>query len=405
MLVDLSEPHQPAGSARELLLMALAAVAFRIILCLLATTTTDTGFSDYAEAGDGIQFIAYARAWLGNTAELDANPVFRRLFPGYPALIALLHHCGVPISVAALVPSWLACGAVPVFCALYFHDRRIGWGTAAFTPSYVLSGSLISTEAMCLLFSLIGLLQLRRGRTVLAGLAFGLGGLFRPVAVFAMIGGLGPEVVAGRWRKVITVTAATGTAVAAGLLSLQWRFGDALMTVHWNSRAYGGQILTWPFKSLIMTPTTTPTASWKVIFVAVHLLVVSVGCILSIKWLRSTPETNRWLAQVAALWLCCNTLYVLCIGDVWGFHDFPRFLVPALPPLLWVCRRFLPVRPSIWIAAGILSVTLALIPARWRLLHPSPIKPVADVSRYSGKSQPIHGYRIRGEAQTRSSFR
>lgn len=352
--------------------MAAAAIALRVILFLLATATTGTGFTDYAEAGDGIQFIAYARAWLGDTAGLDANPVFRRLFPGYPALIALLHSCGIPHAAAALVPSWLACGAVAVFCALYFRDRRIGWGAAAFTPSYVLSGSLISTEAMCLFLSLIGLLQLRRGRAILAGLAFGLGGLFRPVAVFAMIGGLAPEAAAGRWRRATAVTATAGATVAAGLAALQWRFGDALMSLRWNWRAYGGQILTWPFRSLIMTPVTTPTASWKVIFVAVHLLAALGGCILAVKWLRSAPEASAGVARVAAVWLCCNTAYVLCIGDIWGFHDFPRFLVPALPPLLWAWRRFLPTRPWVWLAAGALSVALSLVPARWRLLHPPP---------------------------------
>jgi hypothetical protein len=363
---------QNAIPRRELLLMAAVAVALRVLLFAVATASTGTGFSDYAGAADGYQYIAYARAWLGDSPEFDANPVFRRLFPGYPALIAVLHRLGIPLPAAALLPSWLACGAVAVLCALYFRDRRIGWAAATLTPSYVFSGSLICTEAMCLLLSLLGLFQLRRGRAGLAGLAFGLGGLFRPVAVFAMAGGAGDEALSGRPGRAAAVTAAAGATVAAGLAALGWRFGDALMTLRWNSQAYAGTILTWPFKSLVTTPLTTPVAAWKLAFVAVHLAAVLAGCALSIHWLRTASGDDRGLARISALWLCCNTLYVLCIGNVWGFHDFPRFLVPALPPLFWVWRRALPARLWIWVAVGLLSVALAVAPARRRLLEPPP---------------------------------
>ena len=77
--------HEPPRRlSRELLAMALAAIALRIALCAAVTATTGTGLSDYAAAADGYQYIAYSRAWLGDMAEMDANPYYRRLFPGYP---------------------------------------------------------------------------------------------------------------------------------------------------------------------------------------------------------------------------------------------------------------------------------------------------------------------------------
>jgi len=368
-----SPPDSNPGSPRELLLMAVLAVALRVALFALATSLTGTGFADYAGAADGYQYVAYARGWLGDLAELDAHPYYRRLFPGYPALIAVLARLGVPVPAAALLPSWLACGAVAVLCALWSRDRRIGWAAAALPPSYVFSGSLICTEAMCLLFSLLGLVETARGRPVRGGLAFGFGGLFRPMAVFAMLGLVAAEAAAGRLRRAVTVTAAAGCAFALGLAAMQWRFGDALMSLHRYSgdpQAYQGEILTWPFKSLLTTPLTTPVAAWKVAFVALHAAAAFGGCLLAARALRISQGEERGLALAAAVWLWSNTLYVLCIGNVWGFHDFPRFLIPALPPLFWVWRRFLPSRPWIWVAVGAVSLALALPPARRRLLEP-----------------------------------
>jgi len=374
-----ASPDQAGG--KELLLMALLAVALRAALYAVATGLTHTGFADYAGAADGYQYIAYGRAWLGDMAEMAAHPIYRRLFPGYPMLLAVLVRLGVPLSAAALLPSWLACGGVAALSARVFRDRRIGWAAAALTPSFIFSGSLISTEAMCLLFSLLGVLQARRGRALTAGLAFGLGGLFRPVAVFAMLGAVAVDAATGRLRRALTVTAAAGLTIAAGLAALWWRFGDALMTVRWNSRGYGGEILTWPFKSLLVTPLTTPVATWKIAFVALHVAAALGGCLLAARSSLSRPG-GEGLALTAAVWLCGNTLYVLCIGSVWGFHDFPRFLIPALPPLFWAWRRFLPTRPWIWVAVGAVSLALAVPPARRRLVEPQspPFSPSEDTA-------------------------
>lgn len=358
------------ASTRELLAMAAVAVALRVALFLLATGTTGTGLPEYAGAADGYQYLIVSRAWLGDMAEMEANPYYRRLFPGPTGLVALLSLLGVPVPVAALFPSWLACGAAAALAAVVFADRRVGWATATLTPSFIFSGSLIGTEALCLCFSLLGLLLTGRGRGLAGGLAFGLGGLCRPVAVFAMLGAMAQEVQEGRWRRAAAVTAAAGLTVAAGLAAVQWRFGDALMNVRRYSKDFDGEILTWPFASLIGTPLTTDVAAWKVAFVAAHVLAVLGGCALAVRELRASRGSERGLALLTAVWLTTNTLYVLCVGGIWGFHDFPRFLIPALPPLFQAWRFLLPSRPWIWLGVGVLSLALALPPARRRLLEP-----------------------------------
>jgi hypothetical protein len=390
------------ASRRELLAMALVAFALRLALFTVATSITGTGLTDYAESADGYQYIAYARAWLGDMAEMDANPYYRRLFPGYPGLIALLSLLGIPVAFASLFPSWLACAAVAPLCAIVFRDRRVGWAAATLTPSYVYSGSLISTEAMCLLFSLLGVLLASRGRSISGGLAFGLGGVFRPVAVFALLGTAVRQTLEGHWRRAAVSIAFAGLAVGAGMAALQWRFGDALMSVHRytdDPQAYGGEVLTWPFSSLIRTPLETDVAPWKLAFVGVHAVAALGGCILAFRELRAARGEERGPAVEAAVWLWSSTLYVLCIGNVWGFHDFPRFLVPALPPLFFAWRRFLPSRFWVWLAVGALSVALALPPARRRLLEPhTPFAPAAPQSSaaqlHGGPPWPIPGARL-----------
>ncbi|HTG35229.1 MAG TPA: hypothetical protein VLB76_20105 [Thermoanaerobaculia bacterium] len=361
-------------SRRELLAMAVLAVGLRVVLFAVATGLTGTTFSDYARAADGYQYIANARAWLGPDAEFAAHPLFGRFFPGYPLLMAGLHLLGIPFAAAALLPSWLAAGAVAVLCALYFKDRRVGWAMAALTPSYVFSGSLICSEVMCLLGSIAGLQLARKDKSLAAGVAFGLGGLFRPVAVFAMFGAVAADLLAERrLRRPTILTAAAGLTVAAGLAAVQWRFGDALMSVrqYTGAAAYGDHLTTWPFKALITIPLTSHVPAWKLAFVAAHLIAVLGGCALAVRqWLRAAgPE--RYLAAVAGVWLLANTLYVVSIGGFWGFHDFPRFLVPALPPLFFVYRRILPARLWAWPAFGALSVILSIEPTT-RRLDPAP---------------------------------
>ena len=362
------------GSRRELLAMAVLAVGLRVALFVVATVLTGATFNDFSRTADGYQYIAYARAWLGPDAEFAAHPDFGRFFPGYPLLIAGLHSLGVPFAAAALLPSWLAAGVVAVLCALYFGDRRIGWAMAALTPSYVFSGSLICSEVMCLLCSLAGLLLARRDRPVSAGLAFGLGGLFRPVAVFAMLGAVAADLLERRVRRPVAITAAAGLTVAAGLAAVQWRFGDALMSLrhYTGAAAYGDQLLTWPFRALITVPLTTPVPAWKLGFVAAHVVAALGGCALAVwQWRRAPAGPERHLATVAAAWLLANTLYVVCTGGFWGFHDFPRFLVPALPPLFFCYRRILPARLWAWPALGALSVILSIEPTT-RRLTPAP---------------------------------
>src|SRR5205814_1928551 len=75
----------------------------------------------YANKGDGASYIAYAKAMCGDASSLTEYD--RRVFPGYPALIALLHLTGLPVPWAALLLDWLGAGVAVVaagFALLHF---------------------------------------------------------------------------------------------------------------------------------------------------------------------------------------------------------------------------------------------------------------------------------------------
>jgi hypothetical protein len=188
-----------------------------------------------------------------------------------------------------------------------------------------------------------------------------------------MLGAAAREVVSGRVLAAAALVLAAGATVAAGLAAVAWRFGDALTSLHGYARHWGGELFTWPFKALMATPATTPVAAWKVAYVAVHVLAVLAGSAWAVReWRRAATGQRRGVAALATVWLISNTLYVLCIGSVWGFLEFPRFIVPALPALFWTGRDLLPRRPVVWVAVGLASVALSLEPAERRLLHPPP---------------------------------
>jgi hypothetical protein len=96
----------------------------------------------------------------------------------------------------------------------------------------------------------------------------------------------------------------------------------------------------------------------RVIYIWAHVLVVFAACFLGVRQLVGSGKINS-LDLIAAIWLVSNTLFVLCVGNVWGFQCFHRFEVPALPAVFWLLRRMLPVRLVSWLAIAAGSGVLA----------------------------------------------
>jgi hypothetical protein len=368
-------------SRRDLVIIALLAIAVRV--ALVAATRIYTGWSltEIANLHDGPSYLRVAAGMLDPTAvvaHLD-----RRVFLGYPALIAAAGLARVPLPIAALAISWLASGVVAVTAAQVFTDRRLGWALVFFPPSFLIFSSLAMSEASMLALIGVGLYFIIRREWYVAGaLALGCAGLIRPVACFAVASVL--AVIGHRWllerrevlrihkiqphyetkvgreqlRAATLVSLISGTVVAAGFGALHvWR-GDALegVRIYASSQdTFGGQVLSWPFRSLIMTPLNTAVPLWKVGYVWSYVLFVVVGCVLAGRRLWMSRQSEKFeLALLAGVWLFGNTMFVLCTGSVWGFHYFDRHMLAAVPALLWAYTDVFPNRWALWLGIGAL---------------------------------------------------
>ena len=352
-------------SLRELASIASVAFLLRLALFVAALAAYDMTLEQFGHLRDGPSYLRIAAEMSGNTGA--ATDWDRRVFPGYPALIALFDVTGSSAVIVALLLSWTCSGLAAAISVVVFRDARIGWAMAVLTPSYVMYSSLILTEAALLAFVMGGLLL--AGRTnPLGAVLLGYAGLIRPVACFAVVGQMISFFKQDRSRKALLFG---GTALAVVVLGLVMMFlwrGDALEGPRRyieHDSAYAGDLLSWPFKSLITIPILHNIPLWKVIYIWGHVAVTLGGCaLLAVEMYRDgrdkrSPDDHD-LRSLAAFWLWGNTLFIVCLGSQWGFHEFDRFMIAALPPLFWAFRRWLPSHRLPWFFAAVLSFTMGL---------------------------------------------
>lgn len=93
-----------------------------------------------------------------------------------------------------------------------------------------------------------------------------------------------------------------------------------------------------------LTPFRVHVPVWKIVYIWMHVFITVGGCLLLARQALDVKEPDRNLALLGAPWLVGNTLFVFTVGQSWGFHEFHRYILPALPPLLWAYRRYFPTR-------------------------------------------------------------
>lgn len=334
--------------------IATAAVAIRGLLAV-AWTLSETGrvWTDYALLRDGYSYLAYARRLAGADAAITFHDT--RVFPGFPAILAGISRATTDLEAAALLLNWAAAAIAACLAARLFRDARVGWGMALFPPSHLMYTSMALSEPTLLLCTLGGLSAARRGLTLGGGSLLGLAGLIRPMACFAVFALVADEWRCGRRRRGAATGAVSLAVVGLGIASLELARGWGLRSVQAQATAYGGAILAPPFWSLLATPWEGGVPAWKVVYVWGHVLAVSGALIL----LARRFQRGARSAALPSFWLAGNTTFTLCVGSVWGFHEFHRFLLPALPPLLLAYSDYLPRRALTWGALGAVSFAMA----------------------------------------------
>ena len=360
------------------------AIALRASICVIVCIHSRLSIDQYARLYDGNSYLITAVAMLGDRSQF--NDFHGRVFPGFPALIAIVHRGGIPLAITAVGIDWFCAATAAVLAGVLFIDRRVGLAMACLFPHYLMNSALALSEAPLLAFTLAGLLLVHRQRAVRGGAAIGIAGLIRPMACFALVGSTVAQWVnspetnpRSRSLRVLLVGAFAGMTFLAGLLLVQhWR-GDALANARYyasSPNSYDGQLLSWPFHSLLTTPRLRHVPPGRVIYIWAHAVFALVGCGLLVRpfftpglfarglfvrGLFARRMTLDYRDGLAAPWLWCNTLFALCTGSVWGFECFHRFLIPALPALFWALRKALPRKPIGWIAIAITSMVIAVI--------------------------------------------
>jgi len=323
----------------------------------------------FSVARDGYSYMALARAMTGDLSMLSLFD--RRVFPGYPALVALTHEAfRLPFGMAGLALNWLSVGLAAALSAHLFQDRRVGWAMAVLTPAFVMYSAVPDSEATLLAFILLGLVLVARDQILAGGMMLAVACFIRPVAAFAALGSVISMGVQKPEKRVFRFLLGMVIVFIPGLVLFHAWSGDILLGVRiyaHDPRSYAGHLFGWPFESLLLTPLHYPVPLWKLIYSWLHVAVTLWGCVaLWFGFQESKDSDSQNLSRLAAPWLWGNTLFILCIGHIWGLEEYHRFMVPALPPLFWALRRYLPDKPRLYGVFGALSIVMAVIGLRLR---------------------------------------
>lgn len=353
-------------SILSLLLMVVAMLAVRLLLTGVLFYQKNMDIAQFVTARDGEQFIAYVQAILDSSKAGSTDAFTLRLFPGYPLLVVLAHVLGLTMPWAMLVAAWLPSLFVPPLAALVVRDHRVGWAMVFLPPTWVMNATIPATEQVVLLFTLLGLLAVGTRRFDEGGLSgqggswlsqlgggvlWGFAGLSRPVACFAV---LAWSLARFRQKQIrAAVLPAMVALVTVGLvLALQRYWFGSFVTVsgYVDSDAWGESgMLTWPFRSLIETPLQGGVPTWKLGYIGVHVVFAFVAAGLLVLPFVRAMKAGRGIELWLGPWAWGLLLFILCTGGPWGFHEFDRFLAPALPALLYPYRHILPSARRWWV--------------------------------------------------------
>src|SRR5437762_10699913 len=105
----------------RLLSIACASIFIRVLLFTALLLSLHYSPERVARMRDGYHYLDYAHGIVvGKFASID--PFHRRLFPGYPVLIAAFTMTGLRPEIAALILNWFAAAATAPLAAILFGD-------------------------------------------------------------------------------------------------------------------------------------------------------------------------------------------------------------------------------------------------------------------------------------------
>ena len=276
--------HHSRPRRGELLTIGLFAVCLRLIIFLAEIFGGHLSLTTYTSKGDTASYIANAAVMTGDRSMASLNSYETRVFPGYPAMIAVVHRLGIPLPMSALLVTWICAGIAAAAAGKVFNDARIGWAMTCLIPHYLINSSLGMSEAPMLAVVCLALLASQRDRLILAGILFGFAGMIRPMACFAVAGLLFALIREGKWKPAVVVLASAVGMFAFEVLLVQLWTGDVMRGMHVYAQhpdAYAGHMLEWPFQSLLTTPRRDGASVGRVIYIWIHVIITLIACGMS----------------------------------------------------------------------------------------------------------------------------
>ena len=350
--------RRASGDARTI---AAAAVVARLTFLAVMMSVFPFPFERWVAMRDGWRYLetaAYMRSAGAVIVDADLT------LPGYPVLINVVGTLlGGHYELAALVLTILCVGLAAWMFARLCADLDIAtgprWIFALLPPVWLLYGSMVMSEGLFLaLATLSAFLALSRHRLLMATLVASAATLVRVQGVFLFVAILAVAVRNRQWREAVRLVLVFVALPTVWLVYSQITYGESLLVADQYPAMWLEGVFAWPFVGLVETALDASTPVWKSGYIGAHVVLVLVGCAVAVWRLRAEPSAVTLFVTV---WLVGNTACQLCLGSIWGFHEFHRFMLAAWPALVLTVGRGY--RPSVGAVClmSVVSVGLSVV--------------------------------------------
>ena len=350
---------RPGKTAVEALALFALAWLLRLALLPAAAWTAGLAWRDLAFLYDGHMYIGIAtsvpRLYEGIEkvcAVYPSSETYTGWLPGYPVLIAALRWLVRDFRVAAMLASQLASAAGVVL--FYLLARRLSPRPllaavlfAFFPATWLLTGSLAFVESLYVTLAVAGFYALHRRWLGLAATLVGFALVTQKSGLVLLL-----VFAAVLWREegskaLRHLPWALWALVPLALL--QWHlfavFGDPWVNVRVQRGFFGPHLFALPFERFL-EGLLSPTQPFEGHF-WLRKLLNALSCLFYVWVCVRAWRPGERRTELLLLWLTAVLLFNLCLGGVWSYHAFPRFMTLAAPPAILLSVDLLPAwRPA-----------------------------------------------------------